>query len=74
MDTAASKVEFMPNLPTPRGSASVAAHNNRVYVLGGGTNGFTFLASADCWDIEKKAWRALPPLPAGLSPLKCPTL
>lgn len=62
MSTSVTRLETLPALPTPRGSAAVAEHGNLVYVLGGGTNGFTFMDTAERYDPKTRVWQPLPPM------------
>jgi N-acetylneuraminic acid mutarotase len=54
-------------MSTVRSHCAAAVHNERIYVFGGGGEGFAALKTAECYDPAKDAWTPIAPMPTARS-------
>lgn len=54
-------------MSTVRSHCAAAVHDDRIYVFGGGGEGFSALNTAECYEPAKDAWTLIAPMPTARS-------
>ena len=59
-DTSAGQWRALPDMSEARRGCAAVCIDGNVYVMGGGSNAATQLASMECYDPIASEWRTLP--------------